>query len=177
MAFSFCPKCGDRLDRRQIESEDRPRLICCGCDHILYENPKIVVGALPIRDGKVTLLRRGIEPRLGAWSYPGGFMELDETIEDAAIRETHEEMNLEIRIDRLLNIYSRSSIGIVTVIYLATITGGEPRLSVEALEIQEFEPPEIPWYDLAFPTTHQALAEWAESLRYSNGSVPRPRPR
>lgn len=177
VSFSFCPKCGNRLDRRLIETEDRPRLICQGCRFILYENPKVVVGALPIVGNKVMLLRRGIEPRYGSWSYPGGFMELDESVEEAAIRETHEEMNLEIRIDRLLNVYSRPGIGIVTVIYLATVIGGEPRLTSEAIEIQAFAPEEIPWHDLAFPTTHQALQAWAGLVSYSTGSAPHlPRP-
>ncbi|MCX6023454.1 MAG: NUDIX hydrolase [Chloroflexi bacterium] len=162
LAASFCPMCGGALHERQPESEDRPRLVCIVCNHIHYQNPKLVVAALPLLNGRVVLLRRGIPPRLGFWTFPSGFMELGETAEDAAVRETKEETNLDIRIRSLLNVYSRAEIGIVNIVYLADVIGGEVRLNREADEIVAFSRDAVPWDDLAFITTGQALRDWRD---------------
>jgi len=103
----FCHQCGGPLRERLVEAEDRPRLVCDQCGFIHYVNPKIVVGAIPERAGRVLLMRRGIEPRYGAWTFPGGFMEIDETAEEAALREAEEEVGLSLKLGRLLGIYSR----------------------------------------------------------------------
>ena len=161
----FCPKCGDNLSRRRLESEDRDRLVCNTCRFILYENPKVVAGVLPIKSGSVVLLRRGIQPRIGTWTFPSGFMELNESIEDAAVRETKEETNLEVANLTLLNVYSRVTAGLVVVVYMADVLGGAPSLGRETLEIAEFSPSQIPWSDLAFDTTRWALEEWHKRLK------------
>jgi ADP-ribose pyrophosphatase YjhB (NUDIX family) len=103
----FCHQCGGPLRERLVDGEDRPRLVCDQCGFIHYVNPKIVVGAIPERAGRVLLMRRGIEPRFGTWTFPGGFMEIDETAEEAALRETEEEVGLSLKLGRLLGVYSR----------------------------------------------------------------------
>jgi ADP-ribose pyrophosphatase YjhB (NUDIX family) len=103
----FCHQCGGPLRQRLVDGEDRPRLVCDQCGFIHYVNPKIVVGAIPERAGRVLLMRRGIEPRYGAWTFPGGFMEIDETAEEAALREAQEEVGLSLKLGRLLGVYSR----------------------------------------------------------------------
>ena len=158
--MKFCPKCGQDLARRNLDGEERERLVCEACQFILYLNPKIVAGVLPIKSGNVFLLRRGIQPRLGAWTFPSGFMELNETAEEAAVRETKEETNLEVANLALLNVYSRAAAGIVVVVYTADVLGGVPALGRETLEIAEFSPSQIPWAELAFDTTKWALEEW-----------------
>jgi ADP-ribose pyrophosphatase YjhB (NUDIX family) len=162
--FSFCPICGSRLVEKHLPTEMRPRLVCEACGHILYLNPKIVGGTLPIEDGKVWLLRRGIEPRLGFWTHPAGYQEIDESTEEAARRETIEEIGLNVAITRLLGVYSRPGGHVVNIVYLARPTddASRPTLTEEATEIGLFGPDEIPWHDLAFPSTASALQDWLE---------------
>lgn len=143
--------------------DDRPRLVCDNCGFILYANPKVVAGAVPLKDSKVFLLRRGIEPRLGTWTYPAGYMEMGETIEEAAVRETREETGLEIEIASLLNVYSRPEAGVVVIVYRARVIGGDPVAGYEAQEVKAFHPGDIPWDGLSFPTTRWALLDWLKS--------------
>lgn len=161
----YCPKCRGNLTERLIESEDRPRLVCDSCQYILYINPKIVVGVIPIQQGQVVLLRRGIEPRRGHWTFPSGFMELGESVEGAAQREAKEETNLEVASLSLLNVYSRPAAGLVIVVFMAQVVGGEPKLGKETLEIASFSPEGIPWVELAFDTTRWALRDWLKPPR------------
>jgi ADP-ribose pyrophosphatase YjhB (NUDIX family) len=138
--------------------------VCGSCGSIHYVNPKIVAGTIPVRDGRVWLLRRAIEPRLGTWTFPSGFMEMGETVEDAAIRETLEELGMQISLGRLLNAYSLPSMTTVHLIYLAAALS-DPVGGSETLEYKLFHPEEIPWEELSFWSTHQALREWIETLR------------
>lgn len=164
MDHRYCPQCGGGLQFRLLDPDPLERLVCISCDFIFYQNPKVVVGAIPRRGRRVALVRRGIEPRLGTWTFPAGFLEMGETVEEAACRETLEECNLEVRIDELLNVYSRPTIGIVNIVYLATITGGTFLPNLEATEYAEFAPEDVPWDDLAFDTTRWALRDWMMRL-------------
>lgn len=162
---SYCMDCGGTLVEQVPPGDDRSRLVCPTCGQITYINPKVVVGTLPVVDGKVLLLRRGIEPRYGMWSYPGGFLEMYETAEEGARREAREELEIQVDGLRLLGVYSRPAVGIVTIVYLAKLIEGEPRATSEALEGRFFRPDEIPWEELAFPSTVSALRDWASSAR------------
>lgn len=164
LAYSFCPTCGEPLSEQQLPTEERPRLVCRR-GHILYINPKIVVGAILERDGRVLLVRRGIEPRIGFWTFPGGFMEVDETVEECAQRETLEETGLQAQIDGLVGFYSRpvpEGPGILSIVLHGSVIGGEPAITREVQEQRWFEPTDIPWEDLAYDTTHAALRDWLE---------------
>lgn len=159
-AVAYCMECGDTLRENVPPGDDRVRLVCPACGYIAYMNPKVVAGSLPIVNGKALLLRRGIEPRLGMWTYPGGFLEMGETTEECAVREAREELGIEVAHLRLLGVYSRRQPGVVTVVYLSEVVGGEPHSTPEALEAAYFAPAEIPWDELAFPTTVSALKAW-----------------
>ncbi len=159
----FCPACGAPLVERFVPDEGRNRLVCESCGRIHYLNPKVVAGALPVVDGRIWLLRRAIEPAYGAWTFPAGFMEMGETVEDAARRETREELNMEIRLQRLLNVYSRPAMPTVLVVYLADAIS-EPSIGHETLEFASFSATEIPWKHLAFWNTHAALRDWLTML-------------
>jgi 8-oxo-dGTP diphosphatase len=159
--ISFCPRCGGTLEERFLEGENRARQVCPSCGFIYYLNPKVVACAIPRDNGRIWLLKRNIEPGFGLWTFPGGYVDLGERVPDAAIRETMEEMSLEIRIDSLLNVYSYDGIGIVLVVYLATVTGGRASPTPESQEVRLFSLAELPWQDLAFPSTRDALAEYA----------------
>ena len=161
MNLKYCTNCGSELVESLLPTEERVRHYCPSCGHVHYVNPKVVCGTLPVEDGKVWLLRRGIEPRLGFWTHPAGFMEIDETAEEGAKRETHEELGCVVRIEGLLGVYSRP-FAPVNVVYLTSLSpeGGRPTTTAEALEVRAFAPPEIPWDELAFLSTHAALLDW-----------------
>jgi ADP-ribose pyrophosphatase YjhB (NUDIX family) len=159
----FCPACGRPVRAQVLEEDHRPRLICAN-GHVTWRNPRLVVGTLPIRGGRVFLARRAIEPGLGKWTYPGGFLELGESAQEGARRETEEETQLKVEIGRLIGVYSRPAVGQVTMIYEATVVGGETLPGVESLEVRDFGPDEIPWEELAFTTAASALHDWIASL-------------
>lgn len=122
-----------------------------------------MAASLPSKRGRVILLRRAIEPALGAWTYPAGYMELGETVEEAARRETREEICACLGPLGPPKIYSYPDASVVTVVYAARILGGRPRPGLEALEVRSFAPEEIPWGDLAFRSTYHALRDWVAS--------------
>jgi ADP-ribose pyrophosphatase YjhB (NUDIX family) len=157
----FCSQCGAPLQEAFVAEENCVRLVCSSCRLISYLNPKVVAGAIPLSpDGRILLLRRGIEPCLGAWTFPAGFVELGETVAQAARREAHEETGADIRVGEVLGVYSYDGIGVVMVIYHAEWSGGHARTSREAMEVREFHAGEIPWDDLAFRSTGDALRDW-----------------
>ncbi len=158
--FRFCPKCGGRLERKRVKATEPERRVCGSCAFIFYEDPKIAACTIPVIDNKIVLLKRGIEPSYGKWVFPGGFMDRGERVEGAAIRETWEEVNLKVEIDRLLNIYSYAGYPVVIVVYLVTIVGGQLTARDETLETATFAPDEIPWGELAFDSTRDALREY-----------------
>ena len=159
--LNYCARCGQELRFGPIPGEDRERLACPACGYIAYVNPRLVVTTLPIdSDGRLVLLRRGIEPGRGAWAQPGGFLEVDETVTEAAIRETHEETGLVVRPGEIVGLYSRLEAAVVVLAIEATVEGGTFRPNPEALEIQAFTPDEIPWPGIAFKTSYWAIRDW-----------------
>jgi len=159
----FCPACGRPLTERVLEEDHRPRLVCPE-GHVTWRNPRLVVGTLPVRDGRVYLARRAIEPGAGRWTYPGGFLEVGEAAQEGARRETEEETQLRVEVGRLIGAYSRPYAGVVTLVYEANIVGGEALPGVETEEVRGFGPDEIPWAELAFTTAESALRDWVASL-------------
>jgi ADP-ribose pyrophosphatase YjhB (NUDIX family) len=158
--LKFCSSCGAALKFGEIDGEDRHRLSCPDCGHIAYVNPRLVVTVFPITDdGDLVLLRRGIEPGRGQWAQPGGFLEVDETVNQAAIRETWEETG------DIIGLYTRLEAAVVTIAFEARIVGGTAAPTAEALEIKTFAPEDIPWSGLAFRTTMWALRDWLERRR------------
>ncbi len=162
----FCSRCGSELRFGPIEGEERDRLACPSCGFIFYVNPRLVVTTLPVNErGEVMLIRRGIAPGINLWAQPGGFLEIDETVRDAAIRETLEETGLRVEPGRLVGLYSRVQAAVVVVAYEAAIIGGEPRVTHESLETRPFAPDRIPWSEIAFETSVRALRDWVASVR------------
>lgn len=168
----YCPACGQILEEQQLEADHRPRLVCPD-GHVTWRNPRIVVGTLPVRGGRVFLARRAIEPASGRWTYPGGFLEVGESAPEGARRETEEETLLRVEVGRLIGAYSRPHVGVVTLIYEADVIGGEPLPGLETSEVRDFGPDQIPWSELAFTTAESALRDWIRSLP---GHEPRHQP-
>jgi ADP-ribose pyrophosphatase YjhB (NUDIX family) len=150
----FCPRCG------AAPEIDFPRsLRCPSCGYAAFYNPKPVAGAIPREpDGRVWLLRRGFDPAAGRWTFPGGFVDLGESVEDAARREAREELEVDVELTGLVGVYSRAEDRVLLVVFDATLTG-EPRPTDEAPEVRAFAPGELPWDELAFWSTEQALRD------------------
>ncbi len=165
-ALRFCPRCGGPLTFGRIPDEGRPRDACVACGHVAYVNPRMVVTTIPITDaGELVLLRRGIEPGYGTWAQPGGFLEVDETVTEAAIRETFEETGLVVEPGDIVGLYTRLEAAVVVIAYEARVIGGVARTNPEALEIVAFAPDAIPWDGIAFETTRWALRDWLATRR------------
>jgi len=170
--LNHCSRCGTLLEEGHVPGEERDRLVCPSCGHIAYVNPRLVVTTLPVTDsGEVVLLRRGIEPGVGSWAQPGGFLEVDESVTEGAIRETHEETGLIVEPREIIGLYSRLEAAIVVIGFEGRIVGGSMRTTREALEIRPFRPHDIPWPEIAFKTTHWLLRDW---LRRRHPDLPEP---
>ena len=158
--YSFCPVCGGALEPRLLKAGEPTRLVCARCGFVFYLDPKVAVGTI-IRDerGHIVLVRRAIEPGYGRWVFPGGYVDRGEEVPVAAVREAREEAGLEIRLDGLINGYSYRGRAPVIIVYAATMTGGCLACDDEGLEARFFAPDDIPWDELAFQSTHDALRE------------------
>lgn len=160
---AYCPVCGAPVSPQLLEGDHLPRLVCPN-GHVTYRNPRLVVGTLPVRAGRVFLARRSIEPGAGLWTYPGGYLEIGESAQEGARRETEEETQLRIEVGRLIGAYSRPHVSVVTLVYEATVVGGEALPGAETTEVRDFGPDEIPWGELAFTTGESVLRDWVASL-------------
>jgi ADP-ribose pyrophosphatase YjhB (NUDIX family) len=159
--LNYCSRCGAALAFGPFDGENRQRLGCDACGFIAYVNPRLVVTTIPVtEDGRVVLLRRGIEPGYGSWAQPGGFLEVDETVTEAAIRETLEETGLIVNPGEIIGLYSRLEAAVVVIAFEASVASGSFRPNFEALEIVAFRPEAIPWEGIAFNTTRWALRDW-----------------
>lgn len=150
----LCPRCGaDAVI-------DYPRLLSCpACGYSAYSNPKPVACVIPTDvDGRIWLLRRAFPPGQGLWTFPGGFVDLGESVEQAAVREVAEELEIPVELGALVGVYSAPDDPVVLVVYAARALG-RPRSTVEAVEVRAFAPVEIPWDELAFWSTDRALRD------------------
>src|SRR6266851_3109766 len=157
----FCGLCGGAMRMRTVLPDHKSFKVCSRCGFIDFPGPKLVAGCLIIDAGRVLLLRRGIEPQLGKWTFPGGYVDLGETPSQAALRETVEEVGMRVTLGRLLGLFSDPAQPIAAVaVYLAKPGDEPPGLSDEATEVRYFAPGEIPWDEIAFRTTEAALRDW-----------------
>lgn len=149
-----CPRCG-----REPEISYPRSIICPHCGYAAFYNPKPVAGVIP-RDeqGRIWLLRRAFDPGKGLWTFPGGFVDLGESVRDAALRETREEMEIDVEIEALVGVYSRAEDRVVLIVFAGS-TKGEPRTTEEATEVRPFAPDALPWDEMAFWSTTQALRD------------------
>jgi len=158
--MNFCPECGARAVLQIPPGDTLPRHCCTACGAIHYLNPKLVIGTLPVWEGRVLLCRRAIEPRLGYWTLPAGFMENGETTAQAAIRETLEEANARVDLEAMQTLVSLPHASQVHIFYRARLIDGSFSPGAETLETRLFKESEIPWGDIAFRTTAIALREY-----------------
>lgn len=151
------PKPAGPSIRAVPEGDDRTRLLCPDCGYVVYENPKIVVGSVALWEGRILLCRRAIQPRRGFWTLPAGYLELNETVEQGALREAWEEARARLELDGLLAIFSIPRISQIQLIYRARLTSPDIDAGPESAEVGLFAWDEIPWDDIAFPSVHWSL--------------------
>ncbi len=169
IAPRFCMQCGsNQMACRIPEGDDHARDLCETCGHIHYFNPKIVVGALPVWEDKILLCKRAIEPRLGKWTLPAGFMEENETLEEGAARETLEEACARIRVISLYTTISLPDISQVYMLYRAELADLNFAAGTESLDVRLFEECDIPWDELAFRTISTTLKHYFSDQRSGN---------
>ena len=166
--MKYCSNCGALVTRKIPEGDNRDRWVCPECHVVHYQNPKIVVGCVPARDGEILLCKRAIEPRLGFWTVPAGFMELGETLQEGAARETLEEACAEVRIGRLFASVDVIPAGPVHLFFEAELLG-DHAAGDESLETRMFREAQIPWDDIAFRSVTFALRKYFEDAGTDNG--------
>jgi ADP-ribose pyrophosphatase YjhB (NUDIX family) len=160
-SMKYCSECGAIVELRLPPDDNRMRHVCTVCTTIHYENPKLIVGAIPEwEDGRILLCRRAIEPRHGLWTLPAGFMENGETTPEAAARETLEEANAQVLIGELHSLYNIPYINQVYLLFRARLLNLEFSPGVESLEVALFEEREIPWDSLAFRAVSMTLKDY-----------------
>jgi 8-oxo-dGTP diphosphatase len=168
----FCPRCAGALAPKSLKPGEPPRLVCASCGHVFYLDPKVAACAICMLDGGIVLLRRTIEPQVGKWVFPGGFVDRGETVTAAAVRETLEEVNLRVSLMGILDVYSFPGSPVVVVVYAAEYVSGDLKACDECDEVKVFPPEKIPWNDLAFDSTRAALRDYVRRF-FPRVRVPR----
>ncbi|MDR8763726.1 NADH pyrophosphatase [Burkholderia multivorans] len=155
--MKFCSVCGHEAIARIPQGDNRERFVCDHCGTIHYQNPRNVVGTVPVWGEQVLLCRRAIEPRYGFWTLPAGFMEMGETTAEAAARETLEEAGARVEVQNLFTLLNVPHVHQVHLFYLARLVDPEFEAGEESLEVKLFDEADIPWDEIAFPTVSQTL--------------------
>ncbi len=158
--MKFCPNCAQPLVQREAFGRVRP--VCPACGFVGFRDPKVAAGVLVERDGCVLLTRRAHDPGRGLWGLPAGYMEWDEQVEAAAVREAREETGLDVRLESVVGVYSYPVRGTVLIVYAATILGGRLRTSEESEAVEFFAPDALP--ELAFPENASIIADWRRAI-------------
>jgi ADP-ribose pyrophosphatase YjhB (NUDIX family) len=166
--MKYCSSCGALVDRRKPVGDTHERWVCADCSMVHYQNPKIVVGCVPERDGKILLCKRAIEPRYGYWTVPAGFMELGETIAQGAARETLEEACATVTIGHLFASVDVVQAGQLHLFFTAKLES-DFSAGDESLDVALYAPDDIPWDDIAFRSGKFALKKYLEDGGENNG--------
>lgn len=158
----FCQRCGGATESRAVEGKPRP--VCVACGFVTYLDPKLAVAVLIERDGMLLLGRRGPNTASpGGWSFPAGFVERGEQVEDAAVREVREEAGLAVTLGPLLGLHSAAGQPVVLAVYVAERAEGEPSPDDDLTELGWFAPDDLP--QLAFPHDLEIVAAWQARRR------------
>jgi len=160
--MNFCSNCGSRVVLKVPQDDFLPRHVCPSCGTVHYLNPKVVVGSVPEYEGRILICKRGIEPRLGFWTIPAGFMENDETLEAGAAREAREEALIDVEIGSLLTLANVTHAQQVHVFFRSRMRTPHYGVTHESLEVRLIDEKDIPWDELAFPSTEFALRRFVD---------------
>jgi ADP-ribose pyrophosphatase YjhB (NUDIX family) len=165
--FHYCPVCGGTLHSKTLKPGEPARLVCSECSFVFYLDPKVVACSIVEMDGRIVLLKRAIDPQKGKWVLPGGYVDRGEEVKAAALRETEEECGLKIHTKELLGLYSYPGRISVVVVYVAEASGGKLIVGDETAEVGLYSPGNIPWDELAFQSTIDALKDYINKREHS----------
>ena len=165
--MKFCHQCAGSLILRIPQGDDKPRHCCSKCDAIFYLNPKNVVGTLSFFEDKVLLCKRAIQPRIGKWTLPAGYMENGESSLDGAIRETQEEAGASVIVesDSLYTLFNLPKINQVYIFFRTELANLNFSAGIESQEVALFSEAEVPWAEIAFPVVKSTLEHYFDDLR------------
>ena len=177
--MKFCSTCGATVTRKIPEGDALPRYVCDACATIHYQNPRMIVGCLPVWEDQILLCKRAIEPRHGLWTLPAGFMENGETLAAGAARETLEEANARVEIGTLYAVYNVPHVNQVYLLFLAKLLDLNFSSGAESLETRLFREDEIPWDQIAFATVRNTLTHFfadrsSQHYGFHLGTIDRP---
>ena len=163
--MNYCSACGKSVIQKVPTGDNLPRFVCETCQVIHYHNPKIVAGCIPEWEDQILLCRRAIEPRLGLWTFPAGFMEIGESTEQAAVRETLEEAQADVALTGLYAVLSLPHIGQVYLVFRGRMKTATFQAGPESLDVRLFSLSEIPWETMAFPVVSEALRRYVADAK------------
>lgn len=163
--MKFCNQCGAMGHYTIPPGDNRRRFVCRECDHIQYQNPRIIAGVLPIHGDEVLLCKRAIEPRYGLWTLPAGFLENNESAITGALREASEEANLNAHPLGLYTVFSLPHISQVYMFYRVQMTDLNFSAGEESLDVRMYREDNIPWDDLSFPVINRTLEHYFEDRK------------
>ena len=176
--MKYCSNCGGTVALKIPAGDSLPRHVCDTCSTIHYQNPKMIVGCIAEWEDRVLLCRRAIEPRLGLWTVPAGFMENGETTAQGAARETLEEANARVEVGPLYAMYNITHINQVYILFRARLLDLNFSAGTESLEVQLFDEKDVPWESIAFATVRNTLNHYyadrkAGEYRFHLGTIER----
>jgi ADP-ribose pyrophosphatase YjhB (NUDIX family) len=163
--MKFCSNCGSSVTLKVPPDDTLPRYVCDACNTIHYQNPRMIVGAIPEWEDRILLCRRAIEPRRGLWTVPAGFMENGETTYQGAARETLEEANARVEIGPLYALYNIPHINQVYMLFRARLLDLDFHPGAESLETRLYTEVEIPWNEVAFATVRNTLRHYYDDRK------------
>lgn len=155
-ADKYCPACAGSLEAKEVAGRQRP--VCPQCGHVVYYDPKVAATCIVERHSKVLMVRRAIQPGIGLWSMPGGYVDRGEIVEEAAVREVLEETGLIVEVDHLVGLFSELGHPVMVAAFAARETGGVLEAGPEVQEMDFFSLENLP--ALAFPRDETILARW-----------------
>lgn len=169
--MKFCSSCGNSVILQIPAGDDRERFVCTSCEDIHYINPRIIVGCVPVYEGRVLLCKRAIEPRMNYWTLPAGFMENGETTPEGAARETWEEARGRVSNLELYRVFDVPAISQVYMFYRCDLDDGSFGVGPESLETGLYSQQDIPWDQIAFPVVYETLQHYFADLERAHFPV------
>ena len=156
----YCPACATPLEIKNVFGTDRPA--CPNCSHVVYHDPKVAATCIVEREGRILMIRRALQPGMGLWCMPGGYVNRGEAVEEAAAREVLEETGLVVEVEHLVGLFSEKGHPVIVAAFAATETSGALRAGPEAQEVCFFLQEALP--PLAFPRDVEILERWRDLL-------------
>ena len=158
---SYCHRCGNGMGERHVGGTMRPA--CDSCGAVVFLDPKLAVVVIVSREDRILMVKRDIEPMMGRWSFPSGYVDRGEVVEEAAVREVREETSVEVKLDRLLGVYSGRDAPVVLIAYAARVTGGSATAGDETQAVEWFALDDLP--PLPFPHDEAIMSDWRTTGR------------